>query len=293
MRPRRRNVSRETYSRAHQRTTEWVISGAALDQSPLHRGRPSASGWTSRGAAVPEPGPTSRKSAGTRVIARRLPWRSRPLPQLLPVVMPPPKNGCNPPSDGTIWLVWRKRDLLGTSPDRSRPAEPDSRPNRPSRLPVASRRSTAFVPNHHRSRAVLTFGNHALEISVLKRVILRPDGQPPFGRVHGRTFGHCPRRQNALDRQAKVIVQTTGVMLLNDKDAPAPATPEAPIGLRRLSEPPLPAVLFEWHSVLEWHPVPKFCCALISKAPCRQKSAPEALRGWRAVVRSRACGHRA
>ena len=42
------NVSRETYSRAHQRATEWVISGTALDQSRLHGSRAGASRWNRR-----------------------------------------------------------------------------------------------------------------------------------------------------------------------------------------------------------------------------------------------------
>src|SRR5439155_19873296 len=96
------------------------------------------------------------------------------------------------------------------------------------RHPPVFRLVFALVPDHHRSGAVLTLRNHPLEIGIFKRMVFRPDGQPLLGRIHGRSFGHRPRNQNTVDREAKVIVQAAGIMLLHDKDPRAARAPHAP-----------------------------------------------------------------
>src|SRR6266478_661433 len=117
------------------------------------------------------------------------------------------------------------------------------------RRDVRFRLVCALVPDHHRSRAIQTFRNHTLEVGIFQRMVLCPDSQPLICRVHGRPFRNRPRYQDSVDRQPEIIVQAAGVVFLNDKDTPADPTPDASYRLRSFSEFPLPAVLFEWHSV--------------------------------------------
>jgi hypothetical protein len=107
----------------------------------------------------------------------------------------------------------------------------------------------AFVPDHHRSGAVLALGNHPLEIGVLDRMVLRPYGEPLVRRIHRRPFGDCPGYQDTVDRQPKIIMQSTRVVFLHDKDTAAVPAPNTPHRLGRLTKLPLAAVFFEWHSV--------------------------------------------
>jgi hypothetical protein len=113
---------------------------------------------------------------------------------------------------------------------------------------AALRLVCTFIPDHHRSRAILALGNHPLEIGVLDRMVLRPYGEPLVRRTHGRPFGYCPRYQNAVDRQPKIIMQSTRVMFLHDKETAAVPAPNTPRRLGRLTKLPLPAVFFERHS---------------------------------------------
>jgi hypothetical protein len=94
---------------------------------------------------------------------------------------------------------------------------------------------------------VLAGGNHTLELGIFEGMVIRTYGQALLGRVHRRPVGDRPRYQNAIDRQPEIIVQPTGAMLLNDKDASAAAPPHPSHRLRGFGNSP-PVVLFEWRS---------------------------------------------
>jgi hypothetical protein len=91
----------------------------------------------------------------------------------------------------------------------------------------------------------LARGNHTLELGIFEGMVLRAYGQTLIGRVHRRSLGHCPGYQNPIDREPEVIVQPTGVVLLNDKDMPPAPVLDTSCRLRRCTEFSLPAVLFE------------------------------------------------
>ena len=73
------------------------------------------------------------------------------------------------------------------------------------------------VPQHHRAAAVFPFGNHALELRVIDRVIFNFDGEMLFALLPWKSFRHGPRFQNAFHFQAEVVMQPARIMFLNDK----------------------------------------------------------------------------
>lgn len=73
----------------------------------------------------------------------------------------------------------------------------------------------APVPDDHVARAVMAFGDMAFEIGVVQRVVLYVHGQAAHLRVQRGPFGDCPAFQRAIELQAEVVVQVTGVMLLD------------------------------------------------------------------------------
>ena len=77
----------------------------------------------------------------------------------------------------------------------------------------------AFVPDDHRTGAVIALGDDAFERGVVDRVILDMDGQPLFLRVEARAARHCPAPQHAVMLQPEIVVQPRRVMLLNDENA--------------------------------------------------------------------------
>ncbi len=85
------------------------------------------------------------------------------------------------------------------------------------------RRFTAFrtpitaVPELHRAAAVLTFGNRALEVSVVQRMIFDFHRQALVLWIEGRTSSHRPGLEHPVELQAKVIVQLARRVLLYDE----------------------------------------------------------------------------
>ena len=56
----------------------------------------------------------------------------------------------------------------------------------------------AVIPDGDLTRAVLTFGNGPLELSVVQRVIFDVHGQVIGVGVHGKTLWECPRNQDTV-----------------------------------------------------------------------------------------------
>jgi hypothetical protein len=103
----------------------------------------------------------------------------------------------------------------------------------------------AGVPDHHDSGAVLTFGYHAFEVGIGQRMVLGAYRQTFVRGIHRWASGYRPRYQNPIDRQAEIIVQAAGSVLLNHKDALVVGPPCPPRRLRRAGEVSLPAILVE------------------------------------------------
>jgi hypothetical protein len=96
------------------------------------------------------------------------------------------------------------------------------------------------------SPAVLAFGDVALELQILDRVIFRLDRQPSLRRIERRPLANRPRLEHAAHLQTKIKMQVRRVVLLHDEAAQA-ALRQAPARLRRAPEVPLLPVGFEAH----------------------------------------------
>src|SRR5918992_1792325 len=73
----------------------------------------------------------------------------------------------------------------------------------------------AAVPQQHFARAVLLFGNHALELAVLEGMVLGLHGEPAVGGIEARALRHRPTLQHAFELEAKVVVQPCSVVPLD------------------------------------------------------------------------------
>ena len=75
----------------------------------------------------------------------------------------------------------------------------------------------ALIPDHHCARAVVAGRDGALEACVFEGMIFDVHGEPRFPQFRRRTFRHCPGTEHALHLQPPVVVQVTGLVLLNDE----------------------------------------------------------------------------
>src|ERR1700684_1126628 len=73
------------------------------------------------------------------------------------------------------------------------------------------------VPNHHCAAAVLTLGNCSLKIDIRKRMVLDLNCQMFLSLGKRKAFRHRRRLQRAVQLQSEIIVQSAGIMLLNDE----------------------------------------------------------------------------
>ena len=82
---------------------------------------------------------------------------------------------------------------------------------------VHKRRPGPKIPQHHRAAAVLTLGNCALEAAILYRMILNLHRESLVAGVETWTLGDGPTLEHAIPAKAKIVVQSSSIMLLNDK----------------------------------------------------------------------------
>ena len=75
----------------------------------------------------------------------------------------------------------------------------------------------AAVPDHHGAAAVLPFRDDSLERGVFNRMILDFNGEMFFALSPRQTFRHRPRFQDAIHLETEIVMQSPGVMLLDDK----------------------------------------------------------------------------
>src|SRR5437762_8750329 len=70
------------------------------------------------------------------------------------------------------------------------------------------------VPEHDRSRAVLLFRDHALEVAIGERMILDVDGEPLVRRIEAGALRHRPAFERSVELETEVVVQAAGRVLL-------------------------------------------------------------------------------
>src|SRR2546428_11374106 len=93
------------------------------------------------------------------------------------------------------------------------------------------------VPQPDRSRAVLIFRDHALEVAVGQRMIFDVDGEPLVRRIETRSLRHRPAFERAVELETEVVMQAAGGGRLHDKaQASAPPLGQAALRPRRLAE---------------------------------------------------------
>lgn len=80
---------------------------------------------------------------------------------------------------------------------------------------VAFRLPDTAVPDDHVPCTIVAFRDMALEIGVVQRVILHMHRQAAHLGVQRRAFGDRPAFQGAIELQAEVVVQMTGVVFLD------------------------------------------------------------------------------
>ncbi len=109
---------------------------------------------------------------------------------------------------------------------------------------IADRRPRAPIPNDDGAAAVFAFGDRSFKIGVFQRVVFDGDREPLFAGDQARAPSHRPTLQNAVQRQAEIVVQPGRVVLLNDEDV-AHLVRRAPSRLGRRREVPRASIGFE------------------------------------------------
>src|SRR5205807_9897879 len=75
----------------------------------------------------------------------------------------------------------------------------------------------AAIPNHDRAAAVLPLRNNSLKAFIIDRMIFDFDGEMFFAFLPRQTLWQCPRFQNALHLEAKIVMQAARGVFLNYK----------------------------------------------------------------------------
>src|SRR6185437_10915982 len=133
-------------------------------------------------------------------------------------------------------------------------------------------RENAFIPNNHGPAAVFTGRNNAFKITVVERVIFRLNRESLVTGTRGWTFRHRPRHQHAVHFQSKVIMQTTGGMLLYDKLQITAALRSLRRRFRSFFEIPLSAIFLE-HGSPNFRAIPVLSSFLLSSSVLLSSSA--------------------
>ena len=71
------------------------------------------------------------------------------------------------------------------------------------------------VPDHHRPRPVLTFGDRSLELAILEGMVLDVHRQPLVARIQAGALGGRPAHQHAIELEPEVVVQLPGRVLVD------------------------------------------------------------------------------
>lgn len=103
------------------------------------------------------------------------------------------------------------------------------------------------VPDHHDPCSVLVGRDHAFELRIFERMVLRPHGQALVRRAHCRAFWYCPGRQDPICGDPEIIVKPAGNVFLNHKDVGASASPHSPDRFGRFRKGPFASICCERH----------------------------------------------
>src|SRR5262249_9731593 len=102
------------------------------------------------------------------------------------------------------------------------------------------------IPHHHRAAAVLSFRDDSLEAAIRDRVVFDVHRQPLDRRIETRPLRHGPALKYAVELEAKVVMEMTGGVFLNDERESAARRLRAG-RLGRLVEMSLAVVVSEAH----------------------------------------------
>jgi hypothetical protein len=73
------------------------------------------------------------------------------------------------------------------------------------------------VPNHDIAGPVIALGNMPDEMQILDRMVLHPHGEAFLSGIERRTFGDRPRLEYSSSFDPEVVMETRGVVLVDDK----------------------------------------------------------------------------
>src|SRR5579871_3928200 len=87
---------------------------------------------------------------------------------------------------------------------------------------IAFRNPTAVIPHNHRAAAVLAFGDVALEVEVLDRVVLGAHREPLLAEREAWAARDCPALEDAVKLEPQVVVEPARGVFLNHEGAGCP-----------------------------------------------------------------------
>ncbi len=136
---------------------------------------------------------------------------------------------------------------------------------------IADRRPMAAIPEDDIAAAIFALRNRAFEVAIVERMIFDMDGEPLFARHEARAARDGPAFQNAVEREAKVIVKPARGVFLNDEEIVV-LGPCPPARLRCFVEVAFLPVGFERHL--------RPLCAAALRWPRRAHWPPWAISSW-------------
>src|SRR5438874_409873 len=106
---------------------------------------------------------------------------------------------------------------------------------------------SAFVPKHHRPGPVIAFGDDALELPVVERMVLNHHGQALVGGVDRWPFWNSPALERPCGFEAKIVMKVRCLMLLNCEPERPRSDSFRPAWFGASRELPFGLVLLEAH----------------------------------------------
>lgn len=81
------------------------------------------------------------------------------------------------------------------------------------------------IPESHRATTILSLRDRAFEITVVQRMIFDLNCETFLTRDKAWSFCHCPAFQNTIQFKTKIVMQSSRIVLLNDKVVSFPQYP--------------------------------------------------------------------
>src|SRR5262249_33783992 len=86
---------------------------------------------------------------------------------------------------------------------------------------ITERLPHSFVPEHHRAATILSLGNCALELAILKGMVFDLHRKALVGRVKVWALRNSPALEHPIELKAKVVMQMRCIVLLNHEREPS------------------------------------------------------------------------